>query len=162
MGERCGFMLRWIPAWGRQGAKHGAELERLLNALLAAGLALDGVMTHFCAAEVADSEMTQRQRRRFEAACLQVRGKGLRPGWVHAGSSSSVDNPAEGRQWLVELGKSVGARAMVRIGIALYGYCLPIEGAGVPRIQAALRPVMTWKTRVAGGRGGAGGRYGGV
>lgn len=134
---------------GRQGVRPGAELERLLNAILAAGLALDGLMTHFCAAEVADSEMTQRQRRRFESACLQVRAKGLRPGWVHAGSSSSVDNPVERRQWLVELAKSIGAQAMVRAGIALYGYCLPIEGAcAEPRVRAALKPVMTWKTRV--------------
>lgn len=134
---------------GRQGARPGAELDRLLHAILAAGLALDGVMTHFCAAEVAGGEMTQRQRRRFESAVLQVRAKGLRPGWVHAGSSSSVDNPAGERPWLVELGKSMGAQAMVRIGIALYGYCLPIEGVGVePRVRTALQPVMTWKTRV--------------
>jgi alanine racemase len=134
---------------GRQGARPGAELDRLLNAILTAGLVLDGVFTHFCAAEVAGSEMTERQRRRFESAVLQVRAKGLRPGWVHAGSSSSLDNPAGERPWLVELGKSMGAQAMVRIGIALYGYCLPIEGAGVkPKIRAALRPVMQWKTRV--------------
>src|ERR1019366_1729034 len=50
--------------------------------------------------------------------------------------------------WLVEWAKSVGARAMVRCGIALYGYCLPIEGAGESKLRGALRPVMTWKTRV--------------
>ena len=134
---------------GRQGLRPGAELDRLLNAILAAGLVLDGVMTHFYAAEVAGGEMTQRQQRRFESACLQVRAKGLRPGWVHAGSSSSVDNPAQERQWLVELGKSMGAQAIERIGIALYGYCLPIEGVDAhPKIRAALKPVMTWKTRV--------------
>jgi alanine racemase len=38
---------------------------------------------------------------------------------------------------------------MVRCGIALYGYCLPVEGAGAEsKIRAELRPVMTWKTRV--------------
>jgi alanine racemase len=133
---------------GRQGVQPGAELERLLNAILAAGMVLDGVMTHFCAAEVAGGVKTQRQRRRFESACLQVRAKGLRPRWVHAGSSSSVDNPAQERQWLVELGKSMGAQAMVRCGIALYGYCSPIEGAAEPKLRGALHPVMTWKTRV--------------
>jgi alanine racemase len=66
---------------------------------------------------------------------------------VHAGSSSSVDNPVPG-PWLEELAASAGARAMVRSGIALYGYCLPIEGAVQPRIRCALRPVMTWKTRL--------------
>ena len=39
---------------GRQGVKPGATLDALLDAMGAAGLVLDGVMTHFCAAEVAD------------------------------------------------------------------------------------------------------------
>ena len=108
------------------------------------------MFTHFCAAEVAHSELTQAQERRFEGAVGQVRTKGLSPKWVHAGSSSSVDNPAQDSPWLVELAKSVGARAMVRSGIALYGYCLVIEGGASvqPRVRPALKPVMTWKTRV--------------
>jgi alanine racemase len=138
---------------GRQGVRPGAELDAVLDLIGAAELVLDGVMTHFCAAEVAGSEKTREQERRFEAAVAQVRAKGLRPKWVHAGSSSSVDNPARGggSEWLVGLAKSVGARAMVRCGISLYGYCLAIEGAGAgagSRVRAALRPVMTWKTRV--------------
>ncbi len=78
--------------------------------------------------------------------------RGLAPKWVHAGSSSSVDNPAQSSPWLVDLANSVDARAMVRCGIALYGYCSPITGAdaaSVPsKLRPALRPVMTWKTRV--------------
>ncbi len=144
----------------RQGVRPGAELDDLLGELAAAGLALDGVMTHLCAAEVAHSELTQTQQRRFEAAITQVRNLGLAPKWVHAGSSSSVDNPAQSSPWLVDLAATVGARAMVRCGCALYGYCVEIEqhkniaslaaGRGyVPsRLRAALRPVMTWKTRV--------------
>jgi alanine racemase len=125
---------------GRQGVRPGAALVRLLDAMGAAGIALDGMLTHFCAAEVADSERTRAQERRFEKAIAK---------WVHAGSSSSVDNPAQASPWLVELAKTVGARAMVRCGIALYGYCLPIEGGEVvPRLRPASRPVMTWKTRV--------------
>jgi alanine racemase len=96
--------------------------------------------------------LTQRQERRFEAAIAQVRRQGLAPKWVHAGSSSSVDNPAQASPWLVDLARSVGARAMVRCGCALYGYCVPIEGADAafvqPKLRPALRPVMTWKTRV--------------
>jgi alanine racemase len=63
-----------------------------------------------------------------------------------------VDNPAQSSPWLVDLANSVDARAMVRCGIALYGYCSPITGAdavSVPSmLRPALRPVMTWKTRV--------------
>jgi alanine racemase len=138
---------------GRQGCRPGAELDAVLEAMNGSGLLLDGVMTHFCAAEVAGSEKTREQRREFEAAVAQIRARGLRPYWVHAGSSSSVDVVEEGwvphAEWLSEVAKSVGARAMVRCGISLYGYCLPVEGAGAEsRLRGKLKPVMTWKTRV--------------
>ena len=136
----------------RQGVHPGAELDDLLDELAAAGLTLDGLMTHFCAAEVAHSQLTQTQQRRFEAAIRQLLARGLSPRWVHAGSSSSVDNPAQSSPWLVDLANSVGARAMVRCGCALYGYCVPIDGPAAssvhPKLRPALRPVMTWKTRV--------------
>ena len=136
----------------RQGVHPGAELEDLLAELKPPSLPLDGVMTHFGAAEAAHSALTQTQQRRFESAIAQVRRQGLAPKWVHAGSSSSVDNPAQSSPWLVDLANSVDARAMVRCGIALYGYCSPITGAdaaSVPsKLRPALRPVMTWKTRV--------------
>ena len=144
----------------RQGVHPGDELDDLLDELTASGLTLDGIFTHFCAAEVAHSVLTQTQQRRFEAAIAQVSAQGLTPRWVHAGSSSSVDNPAQASPWLVDLATSVGARAMVRCGIALYGYCSEIEqhkniaslttGRGYvqSKLRPALRPVMTWKTRV--------------
>ncbi len=136
----------------RQGVHPGAELEDLLAEIEAAELPLDGLLTHFCAAEAAHSELTQTQQRRFESAIAQLRQQGLAPRWVHAGSSSSVDNPAQSTPWLVDLARSVGARAMVRCGCALYGYCVPIDGPDAssvhPKLRPALRPVMTWKTRV--------------
>jgi alanine racemase len=133
---------------GRQGCRPGAELDAVLEGLGAAGLIVDGVLTHLCAAEVAGSEKTREQQRRFAAALAQVWEKGLTPSWVHAGSSSSVDNPGQDAGWLEAMAKSVGARAMVRCGIALYGYCLEIEGASESKLRSALKPVMTWKTRV--------------
>ncbi len=149
-GAGLGIHVEVDTGMARQGVRPGAALDALLDAVRAAGIALDGVFTHFAAAEVAHSELTQAQQRRFEGAMAQVRAKGFTPKWVHAGSSSSVDNPAQDRPWLVELAKTVGARAMVRSGIALYGYCLPIQGdASIkPKIRPALKPVMTWKTRV--------------
>ncbi|HEY4379523.1 MAG TPA: alanine racemase [Acidobacteriaceae bacterium] len=133
---------------GRQGVRPGAELDAVLDQIAAAGLELDGVMTHFCAAEVAGSAKTRDQERQFAQAVAQVQSKGFAPKWVHAGSSSSVDDPQRDTMWLAELAKTVGARAMVRTGIALYGYCLPIEGEAGARIRGELQPVMTWKTRV--------------
>jgi alanine racemase len=154
---------------GRQGVRPGAELDALLRAIAEAGLELDGVCTHFSSAEVAGSERTREQKKRFEEAVAQVQSSPAsqsrdvghpdpRPRWIHAGSSASVDVGGDAG-WLEELAKSVGARAMVRSGIALYGYCLAAVAAddgspcvtaarGAARIRAKLKPVMTWKTRV--------------
>lgn len=146
----------------RQGVRPGAALEELLAAIAGAGLELDGVMTHFHSAEIAGSERVREQKRKFEAAVGQLRGKRLQPRWIHAGSSSSVDVDGDAA-WLEGLAKGIGARAMVRSGIALYGYCLPVASEGAdasPRVNAAradetkslirgkLKPVMKWKTRV--------------
>jgi alanine racemase len=151
-GSGVAVHLEVDTGMARQGVHPGPELDGLLDELTAAGLALDGVLTHFCEAEVAHSQLTQTQQRRFEAAVAHVRKQGLTPRWVHAGSSSSVDNPAQSSPWLVDLTRSAGARAMVRCGCALYGYCVPITGADAysvrSKLRPALRPVMTWKTRV--------------
>lgn len=142
----------------RQGVAPGEELRELLDWLAAQPkLRLDGVMTHFASSEVAESPLTMLQRRRFEQALQQVADAGLRPKWVHAGNSSTVDNSAGtvhdcgSLVWLREAAARLGARAMVRTGLALYGYCLPVEG-GEALVEPALRPVMTWKTRVIGVR----------
>jgi len=131
---------------GRQGIRPGADLDGLLRPIAEAGLMLDGVCTHFSSAEVAGSERTREQKRRFEAAVAQMKEMGLKPRWVHAGNSSSVD-VGEGAAWLEDVARSVGARAMVRSGIALYGYVLPAVGTE-SKLRAKLKPVMTWKTRV--------------
>jgi alanine racemase len=136
---------------GRQGVPPGAMLDELLLQIQTAGLRVDGLMTHFCSSEVAKSELTQLQERRFEHAVAQARAMGLRPNWVHAGNTSTVDNPAQESPWLAELAASVAARPMVRTGLALYGHCLAIEGAAgapKPQLELKLRPVMQWKTKV--------------
>ena len=142
----------------RQGVAPGEELRALLDWMAGESrLRLDGMMTHFASSEVADSPLTIQQRQRFEQALQQVAKAGLHPVWVHAGNSSTVDNSAVTEQdcgslvWLREAAARLGARAMVRTGIALYGYCLPVEG-GEALVEPALRPVMTWKTRVIGVR----------
>jgi alanine racemase len=148
----------------RQGVAPGEELHALLRWLSDQPLLrLDGVMTHFAAAEVAGSRQTAEQRERFAQAVEAVAAAGLRPEWIHAGSSSTLDNQGANRgtdanlPWLRGLADSVGARSMVRPGIALYGYCLPIEtaatgvGPSVPaQVRQHLQPVMSWKTRVIG------------
>ncbi len=130
---------------GRQGVAAGPALAALLEQLTHSGLLLDGLFTHFCASEVEDSALTQRQQRLFEQAVAQVLAAGATPAWVHAGNTSTLDNPAQPTPWLATLAATAGARAMVRSGLALYGYCLPTPH---PHVQPELRPVLTWKARI--------------
>lgn len=149
----------------RQGVASGDKFRAVLRWLHAQpSLQLDGVMTHFASAEVAGSPLTMVQRERFEEAVRAVEQAGLRPAWVHAGNSSTVDNDlADGEVhgsllgWLRGLAGRIGARAMVRSGLGLYGYCLPIElpdaanaGDGQGQVRSVIRPVMTWKASVIG------------
>ncbi len=145
----------------RQGIAPGRPLDELLRWFKAQQrLRLDGVFTHFASSEVAGSTQTAAQRRLFDAAIQAVAAAGLRPRWVHAGNSSTVDNQGTGDElaWLQALAAAAGAQSMVRSGLGLYGYCLPIEQAdrsdpdGSPRhtVRPALEPVLSWKTRVIG------------
>ena len=56
---------------GRQGVRPGAALEELLEAMAEVGVVMDGVMTHFCAAEVANSELTREQEQIGRASCRE-------------------------------------------------------------------------------------------
>ncbi len=133
---------------GRQGVPPGPELDRLLGALLESNLVLDGIFTHFCSSEQANSPLTQLQQHRFEAAVARIHSLGLSPAWLHAGNSSTLDNPAQQSPWLGELAAIVDAHAMVRTGLALYGYCLPIDGDAAPQIRPALGTVLTWRASI--------------
>jgi alanine racemase len=154
-----GVHLEIDTGMSRQGVSSGKPLAAVLDWLSEhrSSVVLEGVLTHFAAAEVTGSRQTLKQRRSFEDAMRDVAKVGLRPAWVHAGNSSSIDNAADGwLPWITGLARSAGARPMVRSGLGLYGYCLSIEneeGFAGPATEHAcshLRPVMTWKTRVTG------------
>jgi alanine racemase len=140
----------------RQGITPGEQLHTLLHWLKRQPLLrLDGILTHFASSEVAGSPQTLSQRKQFEDALAAVAEAGLRPAWVHAGSSSTLDNPntEDNLPWLRTLATNAGAQSMVRPGIALYGYCLPIEQTSATdepqaKVQCKLKPLMTWKTRI--------------
>ncbi len=152
---------------GRQGVVPH-DFSELLGEVHAAGLVADGLFTHFCSSEVAHSPLTALQQRRFEAVVEQAVQLGLTPTWVHAANTSAVANPADA-DWLPSLAARLGARPLVRTGLALYGYTLPIEEDRTPPSNhirhpersegplyfdrqgstlTALEPVLTWKVAV--------------
>jgi len=115
----------------------------------------EGVMSHLVAAEVAGSAVTERQRERFAEALQVIVAKGVNVELVHLGASSAVDEGST-LGWMQEQAARVGARVMVRPGIALYGYCAAVTAANTGDIGIdgalgkLLKPVLTWKTRVIG------------
>ncbi len=141
----------------RQGVAPGHALAELLAAIQCEpSLRLGGVFTHLASTEVAGSEQTAEQQRRFAEAIAQLAALQIQPDFVHIGNSSYIDNGADSSgtlPWLRGLAESVGARSMVRAGLALYGYLLPLEnslpvGDATALVGDRVRPVMTWKTHL--------------
>src|SRR5208282_1702615 len=130
--------LKLDTGMNRLGASKEA-IPRLCEMLSACKhLSLEGVSTHFASAEVLDAEDAVRQTKRFEEGLAVLQSYGLRPPLVHMGNSAAMS--ARPETW----------KTMVRPGIALYGYSLAFTRSGAPAAVAplALRPVLSWKTRV--------------
>ncbi len=147
----------------RQGVSPGPNLDRILTQLAQSpSLHLEGVLTHFASAEVRGAHQTADQMRRFEIALDTILAASHRPTWIHAGSSSTLNSPNlpidSPLPWLRNLAARSGAHAMVRSGLALYGYCLPVTESfdqldqpiapSRPTLTHQLGPVLTWKTRI--------------
>lgn len=146
-GEALTLHLEIDTGMSRQGVQPSA-LPVLLDKLASVPfLRLDGVLTHFHSPEMLDSTATAEQFARFRAAIDTIFARGLRPRWIHVGNSASLLHP--GSAALVKLAEKYGARAMLRPGLALYGYAPRFSGGKTPDFAEQLQPVLAWKTRVA-------------
>lgn len=124
-----------------------AELPALLDRLESLpNLRLDGVLTHLHSPEVLDSPANEEQFEKFVTAVDTIFGRGFRPRWIHAGNSTSLLFPGSGA--VVKLAEEHGAKAMMRPGLALYGYAPRWTGGMGPDFTEKLQPVLAWKTRV--------------
>jgi alanine racemase len=100
----------------------------------------EGLSTHLASSEILDAPSVEEQVASFESARRIVREAGLAPKFIHVANTSAVI--AHPETW----------NTLVRPGIALYGYHLPFERAGREvsgkKLRLAVKPVLTWKTRV--------------
>jgi alanine racemase len=155
-GHRLNVHLELDTGMGRQGVAldrgKNAELDPVLARLAGSRWVFcEGVMSHLASAEIAGSVVTGKQRIRFAAALEQATAAGIKPALVHLGNSSAVDEGST-MSWVCEAAKRMGAKPMVRTGLAVYGMCLDVEG-GKGELITKLRPALTWKTRVIDVRG---------
>jgi alanine racemase len=132
--------LKLDSGMGRLGAAPETLLA-LCTALKASPhLKLEGFATHLASSEVLDAPSVAEQLKVFEDARRVLREAGFNPPLIHAANTSAVISHHE--SW----------NTMVRPGLALYGYHLPFERAGREvsgaGLKLALKPVLTWKTRI--------------
>lgn len=102
-------------------------------------VSLEGLCTHFASSEVLDAPEVARQVEVFEKALAIVKKNGLSPMVCHMDNSGGIF--ARPDTW----------KNMVRPGLALYGYALPLVREGkpeLPTVAAELEPVLSWRTRI--------------
>lgn len=97
---------------------------------------LEGLLSHFANADLADQAVTREQVRLFKEAANQMKAAGYDPSFRHLSNSAGVLDLPEVRDG-VELN-------LVRPGLMLYG----VSPAGWLKDRMPLRPVLSWKTGV--------------
>lgn len=125
--------LKVDTGMSRLGLRPGRELGEALAVLgECPAIDLEGVFTHFASSDE-DEEYTRYQLNLFRRALEQVETAGLKPRYRHAANSAAIMFHQESHFDLV------------RPGIMLYG---SLPGRPFPP-GVSLRPVLSWKTRIA-------------
>ena len=114
---------------GRVGVCESGALALAAQIQALSGVRVTGLGSHFPSADE-DDDFTRRQALRFDALARAMREQRLFDGPVHIANSAGM------------IGFPDSARELFRAGLTLYG-CSPR-----PEFQSALKPVLTWKTRV--------------
>ena len=117
------------------------ELPSLLPKFATAKhLEIEAVWSHLASSEVVDAFYAQAQIACFEQALTYLADEGVKPRYRHLANSAAVASRPS--TWY----------DMVRPGLLLYGHCLPLSHTNhsLPdvHLQLALKPVLSWKTRV--------------
>lgn len=139
--------LKVDTGMGRLGARV-EELPGLLQHLRQLKhVELEGVFSHYAESEVIDSPRAEAQEQKFEEALKMVLDCGFDPACVHMANSAGFVH-------MKSLHFSTGT-TMVRPGIALYGYGLPIVTAAGNRVAGFSVGPAPLRV-VSGGSGAAG------
>ncbi len=134
LGRTVNYHLKVDTGMGRLGIRLDdlAEFARGLGQYSAARL--DGVMTHFAAADSDTPDYTERQVARYEDAVEILRDLGFSPSWRHLANSAGIH----------AYPRSHGDLA--RVGAAMYGLTRDVLSPNFPPFD--LRPVMSLHSRV--------------
>ena len=126
---------------GRLGFSVDEAPEAVANLARLPGLRLEGILTHFADADLADLSFAREQIVRFDHAVAAIKSRGVSISLRHAANSAAV--MVAGRASIPGFERAL--YDAVRPGIMLYGYR---PGPGVTS-EAKLLPVLSLVTRVA-------------
>ena len=118
----------------RVGVPVASATARVEQIIAAKSLQLDGVYTHFAAADLPSHDETAKQQRRFDDFVAELDRKKMRPKYVHTSNSAAL------------LRSLNAVTDIARVGIAIYGIAPSNETETVAR---GLRPAMSLHARVS-------------
>jgi alanine racemase len=118
----------------RVGVPVDSAIARVEQINTLASLKLDGIYTHFAAADLPSHDETDKQQQRFDKLVTELDRKGLRPKFVHTSNSAAL---------LRNLNSKTD---IVRVGIAIYGIAPSNETEDVAN---RLQPAMSLHARVS-------------
>lgn len=133
LGKKAKVHIKLDTGMGRLGVapdSEGAELVAAIRRL--PNLELEGLFTHFAAADEEDHAYTWRQFDAYQGFVQRLEERGIRFSLRHVANSAAIFNFPE-----MHLD-------MVRVGISLYGYYPSAE----VRREVNLRPALSLKTQI--------------
>ncbi len=118
----------------RVGATVASAMDRVEQIGALSSLQLEGVYTHFAAADLPNHDETAKQQRRFDDFVAELDRKKLRPKYVHTSNSAAM------------LRNLNATTDIARVGIAIYGIAPSNETESV---AGGLRPALSLHARVS-------------
>ena len=135
-GTTIGVHLKVDTGMGRIGALPGDAVVVAAEIAAMPGLKLEGMLTHFAEADLADQGFAKEQARIFSDILAELSGRGVTPPLRHIANSAAVFSAGD-----LHLD-------MVRPGLMLYGY-YPAPWMKTMKPGAELRPVMSLRSSIA-------------
>lgn len=135
LGKKVKVHIKIDTGMSRLGFKIDAgTLQEVMKIAALPGIEVEGMMTHFAVADIADKEFTYSQSRKFDNLVLQLKEMGFNCPVKHvANSAAIIDLPGMHLD-------------MVRAGISLYGL---YPSRDVMKHKINLIPAMSLRARVA-------------
>jgi len=136
----------------RQGVRPECLPALLARLSAAPALRVAGAMTHLHSPEMLDDRADCDQLGAFVTVLDTIFAHGFGLEWIHCGNSATVLTDG-GAASLVSIAAKYKTKAMLRPGLALYGYAPRFSGAEPGKHEPlaaphALQPILSWKTRV--------------